>query len=672
MKNGDWQPLKSYTSSTLSEVKLIIIACCLLLYCTIFFFIPYRNEVGTLTRYFGGSNGHMSLEDAWNVTKCTIDGNMPVYVYNHINSEESMNIQIELKNNAYKLVDNPSDACFVISLVDTLPTLDPIHNHLIINLGERIESGQLKAVLVQEFAPGRSFDIFMDPRVPAYDINDWKNYSKIFPVEKENFITLLNPSTIDRKKFGDIFKDVPNRIIDDESEINSIFCLLEPSEGILKSLSRAVRNGCVPVVLKRQMSLPLDDFIDWTKLLITVPETRFVDLNQILATIEDDEIVEMRRLLRTIFMTYFGDQRAVARTILAAIRHRLGIPVRQLPYRTASIEGFDHLSEVESKKIPSEKYSTQFLEFTRYSKYVWNDLRAPWRSLEYLPLSSHPLQNRLETNKNAHGKEFRSHLGGNAPLEQFTVVILSYDRDTSLKATLEHLDGLPYLQKVIVVWNGITRKLPDDWPKIHVPIHFTNPGTNKINNRFLPLDLIETEAILMLDDDVIIKQDAIHLGFRVWREYRDRLVGFMIRKHSGYGNSTNYVAEGSCEYSMVITDSAFFHKDYLRRYTEELPEAVQNLVNEKMNCEDIAMNFLVAHATQKPPLKVTKHQKQNCHFDCSKGLSVRPSHYQARTDCIRFFMDVYGYNPLRFSQYRADSVSYGDEWKSNDRCFLDV
>lgn len=28
------------------------------------------------------------------------------------------------------------------------------------------------------------------------------------------------------------------------------------------------------------------------------------------------------------------------------------------------------------------------------------------------------------------------------------------------------------------------------------------------------------------------------------------------------------------------------------------------MVDGKMNCEDIAMNFLIAHVTRKPPLKV--------------------------------------------------------------------
>lgn len=40
-------------------------------------------------------------------------------------------------------------------------------------------------------------------------------------------------------------------------------------------------------------------------------------------------------------------------------------------------------------------------------------------------------------------------------------------------------------------------------------------------------------------------------------------------------------------------------------YTHWLPQAIRDKVDEYMNCEDIAMNFLVSHVTRKPPVKVS-------------------------------------------------------------------
>ena len=39
-------------------------------------------------------------------------------------------------------------------------------------------------------------------------------------------------------------------------------------------------------------------------------------------------------------------------------------------------------------------------------------------------------------------------------------------------------------------------------------------------------------------------------------------------------------------------------------YSDWMYREVRALVDRHMNCEDIAMNFLVSHITRKPPLKV--------------------------------------------------------------------
>lgn len=46
------------------------------------------------------------------------------------------------------------------------------------------------------------------------------------------------------------------------------------------------------------------------------------------------------------------------------------------------------------------------------------------------------------------GREFSEALGGDRPREQFTIVILTYEREAVLAAALARLRGLPYLNKV--------------------------------------------------------------------------------------------------------------------------------------------------------------------------------------------------------------------------------
>lgn len=56
---------------------------------------------------------------------------------------------------------------------------------------------------------------------------------------------------------------------------------------------------------------------------------------------------------------------------------------------------------------------------------------------------------------------------------------------------------------------------------------------NKLSNRFYPYEEIETEAILTIDDDIImLTADELDFGYEVWREFPDRIVG----KWKGFRN----------------------------------------------------------------------------------------------------------------------------------------
>ncbi|KAA0189993.1 hypothetical protein HAZT_HAZT000988, partial [Hyalella azteca] len=119
--------------------------------------------------------------------------------------------------------------------------------------------------------------------------------------------------------------------------------------------------------------------------------------------------------------------------------------------------------------------------------------------------------------------------------------------------SLARLYGLPYLNKVIVVWNS-PQPPPLDlrWPDIKVPIKVIRAERNSLNNRFLPYSEIETEAILSVDDDAHLRHDEIVFGFR---EERDRVVGFPGRFHAWdlAHNNWLYNSNYSCELSMVLT-----------------------------------------------------------------------------------------------------------------------
>lgn len=59
-----------------------------------------------------------------------------------------------------------------------------------------------------------------------------------------------------------------------------------------------------------------------------------------------------------------------------------------------------------------------------------------------------------------------------------------------------------------------------DWPKTEVPLKIVQTTANKLSNRFFPYREIETEAVLSLDDDIImLTLDEIEFGFQVKNYY---------------------------------------------------------------------------------------------------------------------------------------------------------
>ncbi|XP_060518039.1 exostosin-3 isoform X2 [Cylas formicarius] len=450
-----------------------------------------------------------------------------------------------------------------------------------------------------------------------------------------------------------------------------------------------VDTGAVPVVLGGdQVKLAYDEVIQWRRVGIFVPRTRVTELHFLLRSIPDEDILLFRRQGRLVWERYLSSVQATLDTIIAVLRYRMNIPA--LPVETVTavsvfnntfqpvlvppageLEQEESLGPLEPS-YNSPAFRRNFSLLLTQGHEVWNDWGDPFRLYPTLPMDPilpsdakflgsgrgfRPIGN----GQGGAGKEFSEALGGNTPREQFTIMLLTYEREQVLLDSISRLRGLPYLHSVVVVWNSPRPPNPElRWPDIGAPVHVIKAARNSLNNRFLPLENLQTEAILSVDDDAHLRHDEILFGFRVWREHRDRIVGFPGRFHAWDLNTKNgwlYNSNYSCELSMVLTGAAFLHRHYLHLYWTWLPQAIRDKVDEYMNCEDIAMNFLVSHITRKPPVKVTSRWTFRCP-GCPQSLSEDDTHFQERHKCINFFTQVFGYTPLLNTQYRADSILF--------------
>eukprot|EP00064_Thunnus_orientalis_P015297 superscaffoldBa00002807_g15347 len=421
---------------------------------------------------------------------------------------------------------------------------------------------------------------------------------------------------------------------------------LVASAGCGMRLFEALEVGAIPVVLGDHSRLPYHQFIRWSEAAIIVPKPRVTELHFLLRSLSDNDMLAMRRQGRFLWETYFSTSENVLNTILASIRTSIQVPAapikeepaQEIPHKAGKLAGTDanladngdlDLGPVETEPPYASPRFLRNFTYTAADTYrTWNRAPGPFHLFPHTPLDPVlPSEAKflgsgtgfrpIGGGTGGSGKEFQAALGGNVPREQFTVVMLTYEREEVLMNSLERLNGLPYLNKVVVVWNS--PKPPSDdllWPDIGLPI---------------VSELID-----------FLCSVASH---RVWREARDRIVGFPGRYHAWDVNHQSwlYNSNYSCELSMVLTGAAFFHKYYAYLYSYVMPQAIRDMVDEYINCEDIAMNFLVSHITRKPPIKALSHDD---------------SHFHERHKCINFFVKVYGYMPLLYTQFRVDSVLF--------------
>lgn len=383
-------------------------------------------------------------------------------------------------------------------------------------------------------------------------------------------------------------------------------------------LSDAMMAGCIPVIIADGYIMPFFEVIDWERAAVFIYEDDLPQLMHILKGFSDENILEMRKQCCFLWEKYFSSIGNIVKSTLKIINDRV----------------FPHVSQ---------------------SYEEWNDFPRKYgvSAPLFLPVI--------------------------APKSQgFTAVILTYDRLESLFQVILKVVQAPSLSKVLVVWNNQKKPPPPAsmWPKINKPLKVVQTRENKLSNRFYPYDEIETEAILAIDDDIImLTADELEFGYEVWREFPDRIVGFPSRVHL-WDNNTHkwkYESEWTNEISMVLTGAAFYHKYYSYLYTTAMPGDIKSWVDEHMNCEDIAMNFLVGNMTGKAPIKVTPRKKFKCP-ECTnvEMLSADIVHMAERTVCINKFAQIYGVMPLKTVEFRADPVLYKDNFPEKLKRFNNV
>lgn len=253
--------------------------------------------------------------------------------------------------------------------------------------------------------------------------------------------------------------------------------------------------------------------------------------------------------------------------------------------------------------------------------------------------------------------------------EKFTVVINTFKRPDMLESALVYYSKCPLVRNIHVTWSesrAPPQSLLAKYSKMEYPkVVFDTFEADSLNNRFKPLKEFFTDGVFSVDDDMRVPCEHLERAFEVWLSSPRAIVGFMPRIHVIKQNRLIYRCwwtvwiQGA--YSIVLTKAAFLHHDYFIAYTNSLPAGVHSFVDQGRNCEDIAMQYLVANMTGQPPVYVKGRISD---LGVLGGIStdrniVTASHMDARSRCLNQLSKFFAGTPLVYSRTIVDSAANG-------------
>jgi len=221
---------------------------------------------------------------------------------------------------------------------------------------------------------------------------------------------------------------------------------------------------------------------------------------------------------------------------------------------------------------------------------------------------------------------------------QVTMRVNSFRRLDLLKFFLDYYRTCKVVRQIQVVWSDQENKPPVDWlegyeaGKVIFEVH----DKNSLSNRFVALQGIPTEAVLSIDDDLIMPCRMIEDSLSVWNSFPMALVGFSPRiiGWDTISGNVKYLrwqhTWWSGMYSIMLTKISFLHRDYLAAFSKHTPAAFLDHITKIRNCEDVAMAHVVARLSNAAPVWM-----DGVVYEVSeKGISSGQSHFNDRSECI--------------------------------------
>jgi hypothetical protein len=126
------------------------------------------------------------------------------------------------------------------------------------------------------------------------------------------------------------------------------------------------------------------------------------------------------------------------------------------------------------------------------------------------------------------------------------------------------------------------------------------------------------------------------------------------------------------EFSIVLTKAAFSKTQYLELYERGLPREAREYIDERKNCEDVAMQLLTSAATNAPPVYVAQplwhYWRAKLEGIGVAGISKGSNHHDLRGACVTDLSRILlaeggagaGDESLKIVGTKVSGMSFGD------------
>lgn len=244
-----------------------------------------------------------------------------------------------------------------------------------------------------------------------------------------------------------------------------------------------------------------------------------------------------------------------------------------------------------------------------------------------------------------------SQSSGGAPI---SVIITSYSvegyRPKWLRFSLEYYTSealSSLINKVVLVWNNEDHE-PPDIPGVHVLRR-----RNSLNQRWnSTAAVINTEAVLNLDDDVLLLKDGLECLYKGWSANKDQLTGPVVRRHDGRGYLYKEIGLTNRPYSIMLPRIMLLHRMHLEIYETIVDEAIKAYVDAQAgHCDDLVLNLAATKLSGRAPARVIPPRGSVVDFfetcyrtepGATGGLTLDEDRAALRSECLDNILAMFG------------------------------